>query len=396
MTTPAGDFRPKGFDAYPLALGDMLRGERATAGKSLEDVQTDIRIGAKYIAAIEDGDLSAFDTKGFIAGYVRSYARYLNLDADKAYDQFCHETGFENIRPDAYYKKTADPKNNRRGLSVGLGVKKTGATPIGQIALPTTRWFENISFSAIGSILVLLMLVAALGYGGWKVVQEVQRVQFAPINEVPGVASDISILADGGTLDVAGPTFDRPANDDVSVISLDQLYRPQELDLPSVISRDGPISTINPENLGTYARENNPVVAASTQPDGDVTIVEQGPPNLDIVATRPAWIRIYLPDNSVLFEKILNAGERYRLPTGLHEPLLKAGNSGVVYIMVGQKVYGPIGTKGSVAREVSLTQSDVEQNYSEVLNLFSEPLAPPLNSNQDMTAEAILNDLQNN
>ena len=72
MKTPVGDFRPKGFDAYPLALGDMLRGERATIGKSLEDVQADIKIGVKYIAAIEEGDLSVFDTKGFVAGYVRS------------------------------------------------------------------------------------------------------------------------------------------------------------------------------------------------------------------------------------------------------------------------------------------------------------------------------------
>jgi len=69
------DLKPLGFDDYELKLGDMLRGERATIGKSLLEVQRELRISATYIAAIEDCDPSAFDTPGFIAGYVRSYAR---------------------------------------------------------------------------------------------------------------------------------------------------------------------------------------------------------------------------------------------------------------------------------------------------------------------------------
>ena len=84
----------KGFDAFDLRLGDLMRGERATLGKSLLDVQRELRIKASYIAAIENADPEAFDTPGFIAGYVRSYARYLNMDPDKAFAAFCAESGF--------------------------------------------------------------------------------------------------------------------------------------------------------------------------------------------------------------------------------------------------------------------------------------------------------------
>ena len=86
--------RPKGFDDYDLRLGDMMRGERATLGKSLLDVQRELRIRASYISAIENSDPSAFETPGFIAGYVRSYARYLNMDPDTAFQGFCAESGF--------------------------------------------------------------------------------------------------------------------------------------------------------------------------------------------------------------------------------------------------------------------------------------------------------------
>ncbi|WP_198945081.1 helix-turn-helix domain-containing protein, partial [Brevirhabdus pacifica] len=70
---------PRGFDDFDLKLGDVLRGERATLGKSLLDVQRELKIKANYIAAIEASDVTAFETPGFIAGYVRSYARYLGL-----------------------------------------------------------------------------------------------------------------------------------------------------------------------------------------------------------------------------------------------------------------------------------------------------------------------------
>ena len=88
------DVSPKGFDDFELRLGDMMRGERATMGKSLLDVQRELKIKAAYIAAIENADPSAFDTPGFIAGYVRSYARYLGMDPDLAYAAFCDESGF--------------------------------------------------------------------------------------------------------------------------------------------------------------------------------------------------------------------------------------------------------------------------------------------------------------
>src|SRR6056297_3694951 len=88
------DIEPRGFDDFELRLGDMMRGERATMGKSLLDVQRELRIKASYIAAIENADPDAFDTPGFIAGYVRSYARYLNMDPDKTFETFCEESGF--------------------------------------------------------------------------------------------------------------------------------------------------------------------------------------------------------------------------------------------------------------------------------------------------------------
>ena len=79
---------------YEYPLGDELRGERATMGKTLLDIQRDLRIKAAYIAAIEDARPEVFPNPSFIAGYVRSYARYLSLDPDEVFQRFCQESGF--------------------------------------------------------------------------------------------------------------------------------------------------------------------------------------------------------------------------------------------------------------------------------------------------------------
>ncbi len=99
---------PRGFDDFELRLGDIMRGERATLGKSLLDVQRELKIKAAYIAAIENADPAAFETPGFVAGYVRSYARYLGMDPDWAYRTFCDEANFS-----ATHGMTGTPRRPR-------------------------------------------------------------------------------------------------------------------------------------------------------------------------------------------------------------------------------------------------------------------------------------------
>ncbi|MFA5538366.1 MAG: helix-turn-helix transcriptional regulator, partial [Gemmobacter sp.] len=100
--------KPKGFDDYDLRLGDL---------KSLLDVQRELKIKATYIAAIENADVSAFETQGFVAGYVRSYARYLGMDPEWAYAKFCAEAGFSTahgMSPAASAPKAAPARAARR------------------------------------------------------------------------------------------------------------------------------------------------------------------------------------------------------------------------------------------------------------------------------------------
>ncbi len=57
-------------------------------------------------------------------------------------------------------------------------------------------------------------------------------------------------------------------------------------------------------------------------------VVADAAPQLEVLAVRPSWVRVQSADGTVLFEKILDAGERYTVPQLEEAPVLRAGNSG--------------------------------------------------------------------
>ena len=360
---------PKGFDDFELRLGDIMRGERATLGKSLLDVQRELRIKASYIAAIEACDPDAFDTPGFIAGYVRSYARYLNMDPDRAFAIFCTESGFSvahGMSAEASVVKNP-PREDRLGRSAGSDIFSAPSTPF--VPAGEAIW-SGIEPRAIGSSLVLLALIGGIGFGGYSVLQEVQRVQVAPVDQTPVVLSDLDPLSGAAPVDTAlGPIIDTPRSDE-----LDRLYRPQALDVPVLVARDAPIATLDPRDLGTFAAPEQdrpaPTALASVLPD-DLTsfgpvvpqVVEDAAPALTMVAVRPSWVRVRASDGTVIYEATMQPGDTWEAPLTEEAPTRRTGESGAIYFAMNDKFYGPVGPAGSVTSNRPLEIAGLKDTY---------------------------------
>lgn len=363
---------PVGFDAFELRLGDLMRGERATLGKSLLDVQRELKIKAAYIAAIENADPTAFDTPGFIAGYVRSYARYLNMDPDWAFETFCKESGFATAHGMSEQASGAKPIP-AAPQPFEKDIFASSATPF----VPSgDRMFSGVEPRAVGSIVVLVALVGGLGWGGWSVLQEVQKVQLAPVENTPTVVADVDPLAGGGLpADDAGidvvTRFDSPSAD-----ALDRLYRPQALDAPVMVPRDGPIATLDPRENGAFVPQGglDSGFALVSGPDGlpgldgvapnTVQVTEAPRPGVQMVAVRPAWVRVSAADGTVIFEAIMNAGDTFDVPQTEEPATLRIGESGAVYFAMNGAHYGPVGPAGQVTSNVALSVQSLADRYS--------------------------------
>ncbi|WIV51800.1 DUF4115 domain-containing protein [Marivivens sp. LCG002] len=364
----------KGFDSFDMKLGDAMRGERATLGKSLLDVQRELKIKASYIAAIENADPDAFDTPGFIAGYVRSYARYLNMDPDRAFEQFCRESGFSTAHGMSAAASSRRPAKAAIDPNAPRDIFSSSQTPF----IPASEAFlSRIEPGAVGSVMVLVALICGLGYGGWTVLQEVQRVQFAPVENAPIVVSDIDPLAGAAAATDADASVEQVATFQApSTEELDRLYRPQALDVPVMVARDAPISTLNPASVGTLAPTADvesayevaelvaQSVADSVAAQSEVQVLETAAPGLQMVAVRPAWVRVRGADGSVLFEGIMNAGDTYAVPMLEEAPTLRVGESGAVYFAINGTHYGPAGATGTVTSNLPLSVDSLTQTYA--------------------------------
>jgi len=363
--TPEVD-RPKGFDDFDMRLGDLMRGERATLGKSLLDVQRDLKIKASYIAAIENADVSAFETQGFVAGYVRSYARYLGMEPDATFARFCLEAHFEVAHGMSAAASTASL------TAVRNRVLPENRDPFvnGSFIPRAESMFAKVQPSAVGSLAVLVALIGALGYGGYSVLQEVQRVQLAPVNEAPSVVAEIDPLGN-----VMG---DAPLVRSAPVVAAatqgDRLYRPEALSVPVLTARDGPIAAIKPQDNGLAPQQVALVDQPLVQTEADVTqdaddttavqVVADIEPGVAILAVRPSWVRVSAGDGTVLFEKTLEAGERYVVPRLQQAAVLRSGNSGSVYFVVNGKTFGPAAPGAQVVKNVSLSADSLTQVYA--------------------------------
>ena len=374
--------KPKGFDGFELRLGDVMRGERATLSKSLLDVQRELKIKASYIAAIENADIAAFETPGFISGYVRSYARYLSLDPDWAFARFCAESNFvpaHGLAPAASGPKPVSARQKAAEYGDPLANPNALFVPRGK------AMFSHVEPGAIGSVLVLLALVAGIGYGGWSVLQEVQKVRLSPVDQAPVVAEldPLDNLSQGNAM-TAEADVSLPQTD-----ALDRLYRPEALDVPVLVARDGPIASIDPQSVGALAGLSPAasiagslagvnagieaaVAEANAPADPGVRTVAEGAPAVEIVAVRPSWVRVSSSDGSVLFEKILDAGERYAVPAMEQPPVLRAGNSGSVYFAVNGQTYGPAAPGAQVVKNLKLSPEDLTGSFA-VADLTQDP-----------------------
>ncbi|MCL1628176.1 DUF4115 domain-containing protein [Roseibaca sp. V10] len=371
---PVDDVQPTGFDDFEVRLGDIIRGERATMGKSLLDVQRELHIRATYIAAIEAGDLSAFEAPSFVAGYVRSYARYLGLDPDWCYRQFCAETNFAiNSDLDRSQPNKARPEPVMAGeLSQGL-LSRT------RLADDPDPFWRRLDIGAVGSVAVVLALVVGLGYGGWTVLKEVQRVQLAPADQPPEVMADLDPIATGAAQRAAGDVSlsAMEGRDDSNILATERdtaqgvvrTYRPEALEAPIMVARDGPIGAIRPEPVAEPEADDigsaiQMALNEATLPAPEVQVRSTGLPQVEVLAVRPSWIRVRAADGTVLFEKVLDAGERYAVPQAEQAATLRAGNSGSVYLLVDGQPFGPTAPGAQVVDSIALTPSAVVESFA--------------------------------
>ena len=409
-------FKVNGFDSYTLLLGEELRGERATLGKSLLQVQKDLKIKAAYISAIENCDLDAFPNKGFVAGYIRSYARYLNLNPEEIYERFCTESGFSS--QDGSRRLDSADRYKNRGLKDYNIETQLDWKPsyVGLKEVDSSLFSRNYWF--FWPFLVAFLILFGISFGAWKVLIDIQKLKIVPADNLPMIMSEMNLQSS-------------------EVLSENKLYRYQfnrkefeaneykvsessKLVAPKVSYRDGPIMNLQIEDIGvlgtnsTKLNRSLPLVSSSAGSTREVLInkfdfgsvpefgvadsvktgedslkseqwanskialdyqaldqgtlelnktngavAKQSETTLNIFAVNPSWIRIKDEGRQVVVEKILKPGEVLKIKNNWFNGNLRAGNAKDLFFSLNGVTYGPVSEKRKVIKNFKIDPQNI-------------------------------------
>ena len=330
----------RGFDSYDFKLGDLLRGERATLGLSLMDIQRALKINVEIISAIERCEISNDQDSVFIPGYVRSYAKFLDLDPDWVLERFYEEMNYKN--PSQVLKKNPDLNQN---FNFQMSLSKKSNSVLTNPLYNSSEPYARFKIRSLISVLSILAILVIFGSGGMYVLNTIQKVSIIEDEKLPIIVEQVVNLKNKPNL-----------------LRTDKIKKDTELSL--FTSRDGPIVDINPNQNGVFGSKSTKLfIDGSSKKSASLTNKKK---EIHIFASRPAWVRIYTSQGEIIDEEILDFSQTMKVPSNIKGLFLRSGNAGSVFIKVGNDSYGPVGEGTGVVKDVSLSYDDIVKGFEVV------------------------------
>jgi len=402
-------------EKVPHSLGENLRDERERQGLSLHDVADQLRLRPKQIEALENGDYDSLPGHTFVAGFLRSYANLLHLDAVAIVDLYRSES---KVGPQT--TELAFPEPTSEGRVPGGGL-----------------------------ILGALVLVAAL-FAGWYFYLEENRVELEQVANLPSelldkISSEEQIVASPtDPVEPAAPSVDvstpelilsenasedaatAPATEllevktepampnasdgaaaineetvddapDVTVSASDILAEKKEVlsektELPSematttnqplVVEAPSATETASAENVKSAVPSTEEVKEVEASPNypqstlatpgvsdqvvatapsrGEDLGVENADSRVVLVAVQETWVQVADDKGNVVFDSILNAGDSYMLPNR-NDLQLSTANAGGLEVRLDGKSIGMLGLNGVIVQSMPVTDESLRE-----------------------------------
>jgi cytoskeletal protein RodZ len=129
-------------------LGQMFRDKREEMHLSLKEIENATSIRMNYLQAIEEGSAEKLLSGVYILGFIKQYANFLGIDAEKIIKQNPRTFMFPACKPEFDYGLgTLDVRNQRSQVQ---------------------KWHSNLLWMSIGIGFLFLAWLFARFLGLWK------------------------------------------------------------------------------------------------------------------------------------------------------------------------------------------------------------------------------------
>ncbi len=276
--------------SHDVPISDLLKRTRLDRGFDLADVARETRIPLRHLKALEAGDFTNLPALAYCIGFVRTYARYLGLDADSAARQYKQET---------------------TQLDATLIAAPPEMDP--ESRLPSRKVI-------VGSIVALATLAAIiLAYSLLK-----------GSDEVDPEAAQTAAAGDSSTSQVQAPPV---LSNSAAPPVIDTVTQPVDPTTAPIVAAPSPAPVM--------PTANGPVLP------GVPTV------GLVLRAKQDSWIKVSDGGPVSLKIGILKAGETYSVPQ-VPNLRLQTGNAGGLELIYNGRLMPPLGGNGEVLRNKPL------------------------------------------
>ncbi len=239
-------------------IGTILKSSRLKSKKSMEEISSELCIRKIYLTALEEGDYETLPPIPYGVGYVRTYARYLGLNPDRAVKLYKDASKIEEDKNEI--ENIVPEKNKSNSWHIVIGI-----------------------------------LALALLYGGWEVYSQ-KESKTKPATDV---AAETVVAEE--------PQNVVPQEETTPVMENDNAV---ENESASVKTEDTPgaedTSMLQQTTLPT---ENAGMTETVVQPEEN-TVIENEPDNKVVVEfSGESWVELKGRDK-VYFQGVFHAGDR--------------------------------------------------------------------------------------
>ncbi len=336
------------------SLGEILRRAREARALSLAEAEVQTRIRAKFLEALEQGDLSVLPSLAHARGFLRNYAHYLHLDADALIADFNALTG---VAVREVTTLTASPRG-----SVPMALEQTeapqGTAPPADAwdgpPVPTTYVPPDRRVGPAGPRSVTARESAAgAADHSHRERQARQRGSLLQSNVFTGVVLLIGLAA------ILWWTITQ-----LSKVSIDDLVpTPQQSEILERLAASATLVTATP----TFEPTSTPAPDIGPQISDRVV--------LTINVEQRTWAQIIV-DGVVLFQGQAEPNTIIQYE-GRQEIMVKAGNGAALRITYNGRDIGLLGERGQVVQRFFTTQGQITPTPTPAPTATNTPVPSP-------------------
>ena len=327
-------------------IGLQLKNARRDKNLSLTDVAEELKIRKEYIEAIEKGLFSDLPGPTYAIGFVRSYAQMLDLDQAAIVDRFRSEIAGLEKETKLHFLVPSTEKRFPGMAVVGASVALAVAVYGGWYLMGGQSGGEGTIASASGAKSGKAKAKTATkpanpggkGTANAGIKPPVSKIKPAA-KPAPGKE------AEAGKFTVKPAVANGPG-----VISEAALRAVADREAQEGARRAKARAAIAARAAAALeARRKAAEAAKRAQASGPVS----GKARIVLKATETTWVKLQLTDGTMVFSRILKAGEVFPVVQN-RVLLLTAGNAGGLRIVVDGRVLPALGPTGAVRQNIRL------------------------------------------